>query len=280
MSGQLLVRRAVRTVPLYVLALGLAVFGALPFVFMVLASLKTRGEFLANPFLLPQEATLANLLGLMTPEFGRYFVNSVVVTAVTVTATVALGAMAAYPLARVRFRLSNAVLVLFLVGLMVPIHVTLIPVFTLTQQIGIYDSLAALFGPFVAFSLPITIYVLVQFFKQVPDSLLQAAEIDGAGPWRVFFSVLLPLSGPALSTVAIINFIFVWNEFIFGLILLSSPENFVLPLGLQQFSGNFTIDVPGVMAALTLASLPTILFFLAAQERVVKGLAAGALAGQ
>jgi raffinose/stachyose/melibiose transport system permease protein len=273
-------RRLYKRIPLYLLAAGFAVLTALPFTFMVLAALKTRGEFLDNPFGLPQEATLANLSGLLTPEFGRYFLNSVVVTLVTVAATVGLGSMAAYPLARVSFRLSNAVLLLFLVGLMVPIHVTLIPIYSLTQSLGIYDTLGALFGPFIAFSLPLTVYVLVQFFRQVPDSLLEAAEMDGAGPWRTFWSVLLPLSVPALSTVAIITFIFVWNEFIFGLILLSSPSNFVLPLGLQQFSGNFSVDVPGVMAALTLASLPTILFFLAAQERVVKGLAAGALAGQ
>lgn len=274
------VGRAARQVPVYLLALGAAVFAGLPFTFMVLAALKTPGEFLQNPFLLPQEVTWQNFLGLLTSEFARYFANSLVVTTVTVAATVALGALAAYPLARLHFRLSNAVLLLFLVGLMIPIHVTLIPVYTLTQNLGLYDTLAALFGPFIAFSLPITVYVLVQFFRQVPDSLLAAAEIDGAGPVRQFWSVLLPLSVPALSTVSIINFIFAWNEFIFALILLSSPDNLVLPLGLQAFSGNFRIDVPGMMAALTLASLPTILFFLAAQERVVKGLAAGALAGQ
>jgi len=277
---QSLRRRRGKRLPLYLLAAGFGVLTALPFTFMVLAAFKSRGEFLENPFGLPQEATLANLSGLLTPEFGRYFVNSIVVTLVTVVATVGFGAMAAYPLARMNFRLSNPVLLLFLVGLMVPIHVTLIPIYTLTQSLGIYDTLGALFGPFIAFSLPLTIYVLVQFFRQIPDSLLEAAEMDGAGPWRTFWSVLLPLSMPALSTVAIVTFIFVWNEFIFGLILLSSPSNFVLPLGLQQFSGQFSVDVPGVMAALTLASLPTIAFFLVAQERVVKGLAAGALAGQ
>lgn len=272
--------RAARRFPVYLAACAAAVFSALPFTFMVLAALKTPGEFLQNPFLFPQEVTWQNFSGLLTAEFGRYFINSLVVAAVTVTATVALGALAAYPLARMRFRLSNPILALFLIGLMIPIHVTLIPVYTLTQNLGLYDSLAALFGPFIAFSLPITVYILVQFFRQVPDSLLAAAEIDGAGPVRQFWNVLLPLSVPALSTVSIINFIFVWNEFIFALILLSSPENLVLPLGLQAFSGNFRIDVPGLMAALTLASLPTILFFLAAQEKVVKGLSAGALAGQ
>lgn len=104
--------------------------------------------------------------------------------------------------------------------------------------------------------------------------------MDGAGYWRVFTKIIVPLSMPALSTVAIINFIFAWNEFIFALVLLSSPENFPIPLGLTQFSAQYRVDIPGVMAALTAATLPSVLFFLAAQEKVVSGLAAGAVAGE
>lgn len=271
---------AISASPKYLLAIALAAFAAFPFVFMVLASFKTPGEFLANPFGFPDEPTLQNFFGLLTVQFGRYFLNSIVVTVVTVGATVVLGALAAYPLSRMNLPFQGPVTLLFLVGLMVPIHVTLIPTYVLTQQLGLYNTLPALFGPFIAFSLPITIYVLIGFFRQIPDAILDAATVDGAGHWKRFTTIIVPLSGPAISTVAIINFLFVWNEFVFALILIGTPENFPLPLGLQDFSAQFRIDVPGVMAALTAASLPTILFFLVAQESVVTGLAAGAVQGE
>lgn len=270
----------VRGIPLYAIATLLAVLAAFPFVFMVLASLKTQNDFLSNPFFLPTHVTWANFQGLLTPQFGRYFLNSVVVAFVTVTATVVLGALAAYPLSRMQLKLNGPILLLFLGGLMVPIHVTLIPIYVMTQQMGLYDTLGALFGPYIAFSLPVTIYILVGFFRQVPDSILAAARVDGAGVWTVFRRILLPLSWPAISTVAIVNFIFVWNEFIFALILLNSPSNSTLPLGLDDFSALYRIEVPNVMAALVVASIPTILFFLVAQEKVVSGLAAGALQGE
>lgn len=267
-------------IPLYVLATLCAVLAAFPFVFMVLASLKSNSDFLSNPFFLPSHVTWSNFEGLLTPKFGDYFLNSVVVAVVTVTVTVVLGAMAAYPLARMPLKINGPILLVFLGGLMVPIHVTLIPIYVMTQQAGLYDSVVALFGPYIAFSLPVTVYILVGFFKQVPETIMQAARVDGAGVWTVFTKILLPLSWPAISTVAIVNFIFVWNEFIFALVLLNSPGHFTLPLGLDDYSSLYRIDVPNVMAALTIASIPTILFFLLAQEKVVSGLAAGALQGE
>lgn len=266
--------------PTYLIAILFAVIAAFPFVFMVMAAFKTQGEFLDNPFWLPREATLQNFLGLITPQFGRYFLNSIIITGVSVIGTVAIGTLAAYPLSRMKLRLNPLILILFLAGMMVPIHVTLIPLYILTQDIGLFDNIAALFGPFIAFNLPITIYIMVGFFRQVPESILSAARIDGAGTWAVFRQILLPLSGPAISTVAIINFIAIWNDFIFPLILLNNPGNYPLPLGLSDFASQYRIDVPGTMAALVVSSLPTILFFLVAQEKVVAGLGAGALAGE
>ncbi len=267
-------------VPRYVVASLAAVLSLFPFAFMVLGAFKDSGEFLDNPFGLPRDLTFANFGGLLTAEFGRYFLNSIVITGVSVVATCVLGCLAAYPLSRMRTRLNSPVMLVFLIGLMIPIHITLLPIYVLTQNLGLYNTLAAMFGPFIAFSLPVTIYVLSGFFQQIPESVLDAARMDGAGHGRVFTKMVVPLSMPAISTVAVINFIFAWNEFIFALVLLSSPENFPIPLGLTQFSAQYRVDVPGVMAALTVASLPSILFFLAAQEKVVSGLAAGAVAGE
>lgn len=263
-----------------VIAIAAAVLSVFPVTFMVLGSLRTRGDFLDQPFGIPNEVTFENFTNLLSSEFGKYFLNSIVIAAVAVTGTVVLAILAAYPLSRFRTRLNTPMMLLFLAGIMVPVHVTLIPIYVLTQQIRMYDSIGALFGPFIAFNLPIAVFVLASFFRQIPDALFDAARIDGAGHWRILRNVVVPLSGPAISTVSIITFIFVWNEFVFALVLLSSQENYPLPLGLNAFYGQFSINVPGMMAALTLASIPSFLFYLLAQERVVSGLAAGALRGE
>lgn len=263
-----------------ILAVVTAFVSAFPFVFMLLGSLKTSGEFLGNPFLLPAQLTFENFTNLIDSNFGRYFVNSLIVTAVGVFGTVVLAILAAYALARFRTRLNTPMSLLFLAGIMVPVHVTLIPSYVLTQQLGLYDSLPALFGPFIAFNLPVAVFVLTGFFRQIPESLFDAAKIDGAGYWQTLRNVVIPLAGPAISTVAIITFIFIWNEFVFALVLLSSAENYPVPLGLNAFYGQFRVDIPGLMAALVVATVPSIIFYLAAQERVVSGLAAGALRGE
>ena len=263
-----------------VIATVAAVLSLFPFVFMALGSLKTRGDFLDHPFGIPRELTFDNFANLFSADFGRYFRNSIIIAAVTVTGTVVLAILAAYPLSRFRTRLNTPMMLLFLAGIMVPVHVTLIPIYVLTQQMTMYDSIGALFGPFIAFNLPMAVFVLASFFRQIPEALFDAAKIDGAGHWRILRNVVVPVSGPAISTVAIITFIFVWNEFVFALVLLSSQRNYPLPLGLNAFYGQFSVNIPGMMAALTLATIPSILFYLLAQERVVSGLAAGALRGE
>ncbi|MCS0543572.1 carbohydrate ABC transporter permease, partial [Aeromonas veronii] len=123
----------------------------------------------------------------------------------------------------------------------------------------------------------ISIFILTQFMQEIPKSLEEAAKIDGCNHFQIFWRVLLPMLTPALMTVLIYNFIHLWNEFIFALVLISSPENMTLPLGLQDFKGDFSVNIPGLMAALTLASLPILVVYLFSQEKVVKGLAGGAV---
>lgn len=271
--------RQARLIPFYLLAILALVVAAYPYVFMVLTALKPQSEFLRNPIGLPRATTLANLKFVLTPQFGRYFANSAAVSVLAVSATVLLASMASYPLARMRFRLNRTLFLLFTAGMMIPVHTTLIPLYVMTQKLGYIDTLYALLGPYVAFSLPISIFILTEFFREVPEEILEAARIDGCGSYRTFFAILLPLSTPALATVAIYNFIYVWNEFIFALVLTSSPRSQTLPLGLRAFYGEFMVNVPGMMAALTLTSLPVLIFYFLAQEKVIKGLTAGAVKG-
>ena len=265
---------------LYVLAVLLLLFTAYPFAFMIGTSFKTMGDFFGNPSsLIPSNATLEHYLSVFEMGLLSYFMNSLLITISAVLLTVVIASLASYPLSRIKFKLNRPLFMLFVAGMMLPIHATLIPIFVLSQTIGVYDTLLALLGPYVAFSLPVSIFILTQFMQGLPKELEEAARIDGASHWHIFYKVLVPNLTPAISTIIIYNFVFLWTEFIFALILLSSRDSMTLPLGLQNFYGEFSINVPGLMAALTLASIPLILLFVLAQKKVVKGLTGGALKG-
>jgi raffinose/stachyose/melibiose transport system permease protein len=261
---------------LYVSAVCAAIAAAYPFGFMVQTALKRTGEFLESPLALPWPPSFDSLATVLGADFVTFFGNSLIVSVVSVGAATMLGAMAAYPLAMMDFRLNRSLYLLFIAGLMIPVHAVIIPVFVLTLQLNLYDSLSALIGPYIGFSLPITVLIVTQFFSEIPKEIVEAASIDGANHFRKFRTIMLPLSVPALSTVAIYNLIFIWNEFIFALTLTSSSERATLPVGLRQLFGQYSVNVPAVMMALTLASLPVLLFYLFAQERVIDGLTAGA----
>ncbi len=271
--------RPLRATILYLIALAWLVAAGLPFFFVLNTSFKDTREYITDLWALPSSLNLSNYADAFSGGIGRFFLNSLIVTSVSVVLTLVLAALASYPLARTTFRLGPPLFLLFLAGAMIPVHVTLIPVYHLSNSLGIYDTPFALFGPYVAFHLPIAVFILTEFFRHIPRELEEAARIDGANTFEVFTRIILPLAVPALSTVGIYTFIFVWNEFVFALVLLTSKDNMTLPLGLMQFSGEFQVNVPGIMAAVTLASLPVILVYLAAQERVVAGMVAGAVKG-
>ena len=252
---------------------------AVPYLFMFATAFKPPTEFITNLWGLPERWVLSNFTDTLTGGFARYFFNSVLVSVTSVGLTIILAALASYPLARMRFRLARPLLLLFLAGSMIPVHVTLIPLYMLSKTLGTYDSLVALIGPYVGFNLPISVFILSEFFRGIPPELEEAARLDGASTLDIFRRIIMPLSAPAISTIAIYSFIFVWNEFIFALVLLSSPNNMTIPLGLMQFFGEYRVNVPGIMSALTLASLPMILLYLVAQRKVVAGLTAGAVKG-
>ncbi|GAE34871.1 carbohydrate ABC transporter permease [Halalkalibacter akibai] len=265
---------------IYVLAATFLIFAIYPFMFMIGTSFKSMSEFFSNPFsIFPESFTMEHYMSVFHMGLTSYFINSIIITVSAVVLVVMIASLASYPLSRLKFRLNKPLFLLFVAGMMLPIHATLIPIFIMTNNAGIYDTLFALLGPYVAFSLPISIFILTQFMQEIPKELEEAAQIDGANHWKIFSKVIFPNVVPAISTIVIYNFVFLWTEFIFALILIQSPKNMTLPLGLQNFYGEFSINVPGLMAALTLASLPVLLLFILAQERVVKGLSGGAVKG-
>ena len=275
-----MLKKGVKTLLLYCFAFLWLVISFYPFIFMVNTSLKGRMEFLMNPvWAAPDRFLYSNYLKVIEGGFFRFFFNSVGVAAISVCLILLVSSLASYVLSRIKFRFSGLVYGVFVAGMMIPIHITLIPVYNLTKALGIYDSLLALIGPYVSFSLPISIFILTGFMKDVPMELEEAAFMDGASHFQIYSKVLLPLSKPALATVAIYNFIMLWNEFIYALVLLTSKKNWNLTMGLWNFQGQYSIDIPLIMATLTLAALPLILIYVFLQEQVIKGMTSGALKG-
>ncbi len=252
----------------------------LPFVFVAFTSFKTLEETYANPvWALPESLNLTNYIEVLQGDFLIYLRNSAFVISVSVALIVVVSAMAAFALARIRFRFNGLLFGLIVAGMIVPLHVTLVPVYLMTRTLGLYDTLFALIGPYVAISLPISIFILTEFMRQIPRELEEAARLDGCGPFKIFARMFFPLSGPGISTVAIYNGIMLWNEFVFAYVLTSSPGTRTLPLAVWDFQGQYAADIPAILAVVTLSTLPLIVVYAIGQERIVNGMMAGSLKG-
>lgn len=272
--------RRLQTSIILVLAIGWLLVAFVPFWFMAMSGFKESLELMTRPvWALPEQPTIGNFTTVLSNRFFTFLLNSTIVVTVSIGLVVLISAMAAYVFARIPFRYSRALFVLIIAGLIVPIHVTLIPVYLLTIRAGIYDTLFALIGPYVAFSLPISIFILTEFMRQIPRELEDAARIDGCGPMSTFFRVILPLSRPGLATIAIFNAVALWNEFVFAFVLTSSPGVRTLPLAIWDFQGQYSANIPLMMAVLTLSALPLIIAYIIFQEQLVKGIMAGAIKG-
>lgn len=252
----------------------------LPFWFMVQSGFKSQFELLSAPFwALPDRWSLDNFHLVLSGSFPRSLLNSVMVVSVSITLLLAASSMAAYAFSRLDFRFGRVLFGLIVAGLAIPVHVTLIPVYLLTTNVGLYDTLWALVGPYVAFNLPIAVFVLTEFMREIPVELEEAARMDGAGPVRIFLMVILPLSRPGLVTVGIYSAVAMWNEFVFAYVLTSSPGHRTLPLAIWDYQGQYAANIPLIMAVLSLSALPLILLYVVAQERVTSGMLAGAVKG-
>jgi raffinose/stachyose/melibiose transport system permease protein len=264
----------------YVLAFIWLAVTTLPFLFVILTSFKSQEEsFSASSWALPQRVDLSQYESVLHSPFFTYLRNSVFVVGVSVLLIVLLSSMAAYAFARLDFPFGKTLFGLVVAAMIVPIHATLVPIYLLIRNIGLYDTEFALIGPYVAFSLPISIFILTEFMKQIPRELEEAACLDGCGPLKIFWRIYFPLSTPGLATVAIYNAVALWNEFIFAYVLTSTPGHRTLPLAIWDFQGQYSSNVPGMLAVVTLTSLPLIAVYAFGQERVIKGMMAGSLKG-
>jgi raffinose/stachyose/melibiose transport system permease protein len=276
-------RRAGRTpfsdAPVYVLALALAAVVLVPIGFVALGGFRTTGQIAGDPVGLPHPWVGHNYGSVITSStFWRELGNSLIVAAVATVLVVGVSSLACYPLARMQFRGREAIYTLFTFGLLFPVAVAALPLYLLLRQLGLLETLWGVALAEAAFGIPITVIILRPFMRAVPVELEDAAAMDGCGRFGFFWRVLLPLSRPALVTVVILSVIFSWNNFILPLLVLTDPSDWTLPLGVAQYSGEHSSDTAGILAFTTLSMVPALLFFLAAQRRIVGGFS-GAVKG-
>jgi len=251
-----------------------------PLFVMVINSLKTRSEYMISTmWALPKKATLNNYLVVLESGFMRSYFNSFIVTFFSLVFMISFSTLAAYGLSKLKFPGSKTVYAIFIAGMMIPIHITIIPIFKLTQSLHLYDSLAGLVGPYVASALPMAIFILKGFIDAVPGELNEAAEIDGADKFVTFRLIILPVLTPAISTVMIYNAVYYWGEFLYALVLTMSKSNRTINLGLWAFYGERGVDLTLIFSALAICSIPLIIVYAIFQERVINGMVAGAVKG-
>jgi raffinose/stachyose/melibiose transport system permease protein len=267
----------------------IAIFGALtilaaivivPILATVLGGFKTLGELRVNLLGLPRQWVWDNYWQILASlRYWRTLGNSLLIALFTVAITLALSSMAAFAFAHLKFFGGKFLLNYLLLGMLFPSATAILPLFIKVRDLGLLDSYAGVVLPQVAFSLAMAVLLLRNAFRQLPSELLDAAMMDGCGYFRYFFFVTLPLSGPILSTVAVITFVASWNGYLLPLVVLESESRYPWTLGLMAYQGQYSTSWQLVLAFITLTILPAILMFLMAQRCIVAGLTAGAVKG-
>jgi ABC-type glycerol-3-phosphate transport system permease component len=260
-------------------ALALWAFHAVyPLVWVLITSLKFTRELYADPFGLPQFWKWSNYEDAwVNAKMGRYFINSLVVTVGSTVLLLAFASTTAFVLARFDFRFKGLVWGYILFGFLIPHSVILIPLAIFTREIGLYNSLVGLALVYAAVGIPWNVFFLRAFMESIPSELEEAAVIDGASMWNVFRDVIMPLSAPALATMATFHILSAWSEFILALVLTGETNTRTLPVGVSLLEGHFTSNEPGVAAGMAITIVPAVLAFIFLQRFVIKGLTAGAL---
>lgn len=259
-----------------VLALLWLLFSFYPVFYILFSSFHPQQGYLTgNVWLPPADPTVQNYGDALRQGFLRYFLNSAIVTSASVLCIAAFSLSASYVLVKVTTRLSQTVFSILLIALAIPLQSLIIPIYTMIYHLGLYDTYLGLILPSIAFGLPLTILILVNFLRDIPNELYHAMEMDGVGEYGMLAHLVVPLSVPALVAVCIYQFIQVWNNFLFPLVLTESLQMRLLPLAVVSFQGLHSIDVPGVMATVVLSALPLILAYVAARRSLLGALAAG-----
>lgn len=265
-----------------ILLAGWAVAVIFPFVWMVVTALKADPEILSSPWRLPAAAQWDNFARAWTQaRIGRFFFNTLLVLAGSLAGTLLVSSMAAYVLARFPFPGRNVVFYGFVAGLMFPVFLALVPLYFLVDDLGLLGTYQGLILVYIAYSLPFTIFFLTAFFKTLPNEVGEAAILDGASQYQIFFQIMLPLAKPGLIAMGIFNFLGQWNQFLLPLVLMPDENRYLLSQGLYFLAvqQGYQNDYGALFAAMTITMIPTLVVYVLFQRRLEAGLTAGALKG-
>ena len=273
-------RRTAGRAVLYVIAWVVAILVLVPMIYAVLGGFRTTAQIAADPIGLPSPWVLSNYTDLLkSSTFLRQLFNSALIALVSTLLVVPLAALAAYVFARFAFRGRELFYTLFTLGLLFPVAIAILPIFIMVRNIGLLDNPLGVALPQAAFGLPMTIIILRPFFRSIPDDLQDAAAIDGAGPLRFFWKILIPLSRPVLATVSVLAIVGSWNAFLLPLVVLTDSDQWTLPLGVTNYSQQYTADIAKILAFTTLSMVPALVFYAFAERQLIRGLTSGAVKG-
>ncbi|GAA3609675.1 carbohydrate ABC transporter permease [Nonomuraea rosea] len=268
------------TLPLHLIAWIVGAFILIPVVYAFLGGFKDNSELSTNPFGLPSTWVTANYTDVLgSGSFWLQLWNSTFIAVTTTVVTVALSALAGFVFARFAFRGRELYFTVFTAGLMFPFAVAILPIFVLLRAFGLLDNPLGVILTQSAFGLPLTIIILRGFFRSIPGEIEEAATIDGCTPFGFFWRILLPMARPAIATVSVLAIVGSWNNFMLPLVVFSDEASWTLPLGIQQFQGQYASDTARILAYLVLAMVPALGFYAIAERHLIGGLTAGATKG-
>ncbi len=251
-----------------------------PLLWLILYSLKSNEEILSGSFFaLPHTPQWSNYSAALEGNYFRYLLNSLFVTSVTMAAVILLSALCAYAISRFRWRYGQAVMLLFLVGMMIPMQATLLPLMIIFKNMHVLNTHLSLILPYVAFSMPIAVFILSGFMRTIPHEIEESAVMDGASIWRIFRSIILPVSVSPVMTVCILTFINIWNEYILAATFISSEKLKTLPFGVNSFVSQYSVNYGAIGAFLVLGALPVIIIYFLLADKITQGMVAGAVKG-
>lgn len=251
-----------------------------PMLWVLMSSFKTTQQIFGSPFSLPTSLNFDNYISAWTTaSIGTYFVNTVIVVGSALVIVMLLGAMCAYVLARYEFKGNKVIYYLMLAGLTFPVFLAVVPLFMTLRGMGLLNTFPGLIITYVAFALPFTVFFLYAFFRTLPQEIAEAAALDGAGPWRIFFTIMLPMAGPGMASVAIFNFLGLWNQFLLPIALNTNARNYVLSQGMASFASQagYAVNFGALFAAVVITVLPVLATYIVFQRQLQGSVSSGML---
>lgn len=263
---------------IYIFLVFMAVIYLAPLFWVIMVSFKTNAEIFTDPFALPQSFFIDNYTFAWTAgQLGTAMANSLFVCVVTLILSMILGSTVSFAIGRMKWKLSGIVLVYFMMGMMIPVHCVLIPLFTRFAKVGLSNNLWGVILPYLTFSLPTTIFIMTGFFKSLPNELLESACIDGCNIYQIFLLICMPLAKTGLFVTGLMTFVANWNELLLAMVFISDDTKKTLPVSLSKFVGPYNTNYSQMFAAIVIAIIPTIIVYCIFSNQIVDGLTAGAV---